>query len=325
MDAKLLATIIAVAKKEAGTQTRDLSAIEAKVEAQLKEFHKRSPILETPEFFVKEGCLHCKWQSGLELSFGNIVGPQGPQGIQGVQGPQGVAGKDGTSGKDGINGKDGRDGKDGAAAAAGRDGVDGKQGLTGAVGPRGEPGKDGKQGVLGKDGKDAERGAQGLPGLDGADGEDGVGVEKAWVDEDYHLTIKLTSGKVVDAGYVRGPAGVSSGKGGRVTGGYTGGGSGSNFYVTGADFNTSNELIITNSNGTSINAGAPLADGGLVSPSFTYTDGLLSRIDYTGGQFKTLTYTGSQLTSVVLTNGSEVITKTLSYGLDGSLTSISQT
>ena len=325
MDAKLLATIIAIAKKESGAQARDLSALERKVEDKLKEFHKRSPILDLPSFAVKNGCLHCTWSSGLVLDFGNIVGPQGPQGIQGVQGPQGVAGKDGTSGKDGINGKDGQNGKDGTASAAGRDGVDGKQGLTGAVGPRGEPGQDGKQGVPGNDGKAAERGAQGLPGLDGDDGEDGVGVEKAWVDDNHHLTIKLTSGKVVDAGYVRGPAGVSAGKGGRVTGGYSGGGSGSNFYVTGADFNTSNELIITNSNGTSINAGAPLADGGLVSPSFTYTDGLLSRIDYTGGQFKTLTYTGSQLTSVVLTNGSEVTTKTLSYGLDGSLTSISQT
>lgn len=90
MDPKLLATIIAVAKKEAGAQSRDLSAIEAKVEAKLKEFHKRSPILETPEFFVKSGCLHCKWQSGLELNFGNIVGPQGPQGVQGIQGPAGL-------------------------------------------------------------------------------------------------------------------------------------------------------------------------------------------------------------------------------------------
>ena len=321
MDAKLLATIIAIAKKESQGYLSDFSkldvkvesqlkALEVKLESQLKALHKEDPITQTPGFVLHNGCLHCTWPSGRSSNLGPVLGKDG------------INGKDGTNGKDGINGKDGRDGKDGAAAAAGRDG---KQGLTGAVGPRGEPGQDGKQGVPGNDGKAAERGLQGLPGVDGLDGEDGVGVEKAWVDDNHHLTIKLTSGKVVDAGYVRGPAGVSAGKGGRVTGGYSGGGSGSNFYVTGADFNTSNELIITNSNGTSINAGAPLADGGLVSPSFTYTDGLLSRIDYTGGQFKTLTYTGSQLTSVVLTNGSEVTTKTLSYGLDGSLTSISQT
>lgn len=261
MDAKLLATIIAIAKKESGAQARDLSVLERKVEDKLKEFHKRSPILDLPTFAVKNGCLHCTWSSGLALDFGNIVGPQGPQGIQGVQGPQGVAGKDGTSGKDGINGKDGQNGKDGAAAAAGRDGVDGKQGLTGAVGPRGEPGQDGKQGVPGNDGKAAERGAQGLPGLDGDDGEDGVGVEKAWVDDNYHLTIKLTSGKVIDAGYVRGPSGTSAGKGGRVTGGYTGGGSGANFYVTNATYNTSGELVLTMSNGQTVTAIPPASQG----------------------------------------------------------------
>tara|TARA_R110000782_G_scaffold3228_1_gene11901 strand:+ start:5129 stop:6184 length:1056 start_codon:yes stop_codon:yes gene_type:complete len=256
MDAKLLATIIAIAKKESGAKDRDLSLLERKVEDKLKEFHKRSPILDLPSFAVKNGCLYCTWSSGLVLDFGNVVGPQGPQGIQGTQGPQGVVGKDGTSGKDGLNGKDGENGKDGAAAEAGRDGVDGKQGLTGAVGPLGESGQAGKQGVPGKDGKDAEKGAQGLPGLNGYDGVDGVSVEKAWVDGKYHLTLRLDSGKVIDAGYVRGPAGASAGKGGRVTGSYSGGGSGSNFYVTGATYNEAGELVITNSNGSTINAGS---------------------------------------------------------------------
>lgn len=261
MDAKLLATIIAIAKKEAGAQARDLSVLERKVEDKLKEFHKRSPILDTPTFTVKDGCLHCKWGSGLTLDFGNIIGPQGPQGVQGPQGPQGVAGKDGTNGKDGINGKDGQDGKDGEAAAAGRDGKDGKDGLTGPQGPRGEAGPAGQQGEAGKDGKDAERGLQGLPGVDGVDGEDGVGVEKAWVADNYHLTIRLTSGKVIDAGYVRGPTGASSGKGGRVTGGFTGGGSGSNFYVTGSRYDENGDLIITMSNGQTVRADLPAGQG----------------------------------------------------------------
>lgn len=257
MDSKLLATIIAVAKKEASANSVDISNLQRKVEDQLKEFHKRSPILDTPQFFVKDGCLHCKWGSGLTLDFGNIVGPQGPQGIQGPQGAQGVAGKDGTNGKDGINGKDGRDGKDGKAAAAGRDGVDGKDGRMGPQGPRGAPGPIGLQGEAGKDGKDGESGSPGLPGLSGADGEDGVGIEKAWVDDNYHLTIRLTSGKVIDAGYVRGKPGASSGKGGRVTGAYSGGGSGSNFYVVSAHYNEAGELLIVNSNGSTINAGIP--------------------------------------------------------------------
>ena len=258
MDAKLLATIIAVAKKEAGAQARDLSSLERKVEDKLKEFNKRSPILDLPSFAIKDGVLKCTWSSGLVLDFGNVVGPQGPQGAQGPQGIQGVAGKDGTSGKDGINGKDGQNGKDGAAAAAGRDGTDGKDGRMGPQGPRGAPGPVGLQGEAGKDGEAAERGLQGLPGVDGLDGEDGVGIEKAWVNDNYHLTIRLTSGKVIDAGYVRGPAGVSSGKGGRITGGYSGGGSGSNFYVTDAYYNEVGELIIVNSNDSRINAGIPV-------------------------------------------------------------------
>jgi hypothetical protein len=67
MDAKLLATIIAIAKKEAGTQARDLSVLERKVEDKLKEFHERSPILDTPSFTIKDGCLYCQWSSGLVL------------------------------------------------------------------------------------------------------------------------------------------------------------------------------------------------------------------------------------------------------------------
>tara|TARA_B110000908_G_scaffold12402_1_gene14403 strand:- start:19699 stop:19920 length:222 start_codon:yes stop_codon:yes gene_type:complete len=65
MDPKLLSTIIAIAKKEASANSVDTSNLQGKVEKQLKEFHSRSPILETPEFFVKGGCLHCKWQSAL--------------------------------------------------------------------------------------------------------------------------------------------------------------------------------------------------------------------------------------------------------------------
>jgi len=312
MDPKLLAIIIAVAKKESGVQARDLSLLERKVEEKLKEFHKRSPILDLPSFAIKDGCLKCTWSSGLVLDFGNIVGPQGPQGTQGVQGPQGVAGKDGTSGKDGINGKDGQTGKDGAAAAAGRDGVDGKQGLTGAVGHPGEPGQDGKQGVPGNDGKAGERGSHGLPGLDGDDGDDGVGVEKAWVDDNYHLTIKLTSGKVIDAGYVRGPSGTSAGKGGRVTGGFTGGGSGSNFYVTGAVYDQDNTLILTMSNGATVRAESP---GTLVANSFETVNKNLKSYGFT------LNYTNSLLTSIVYTQGATVVTKTLGY-IDGTLITI---
>lgn len=254
MDPKLLSTIIAIAKKEASANSVDISNLQGKVEKQLKEFHSRSPILETPEFFVKGGCLHCKWQSGLTLNFGNIVGPQGAKGDKGEQGIQGIPGVDGAIGYNGKDGLDGRDGIDGKQGKDGSNGIDGKDGQRGPEGAPGEPGEVGQQGVPGNDGKDGERGPMGLSGNDGLDGEDGVGVDKVWVDDKYHLTIKLTSGKVIDAGYVRGQAGTSSGKGGRVTGGYTGGGSGSNFYVTNAAYDANGDLIITMSNGQTVTA-----------------------------------------------------------------------
>jgi hypothetical protein len=249
VDSKLLSTIIAVAKKEAGTQARDLSALEAKVEKQLQEFHKRSPILETPSFSVKDGCLHCTWSSGLTLDFGNIVGPQGPQGVRGPVGATGAPGEHGTGGSAGVDGKDGTDGSDGAPGASGKNGVDGRDGKVGPQGLRGAKGTVGLQGDKGIPGLPGLGGTDGRTGLDGLDGEDGVSVEKAWVDDKYHLTLRLDSGKVIDAGYVRGPTGASAGKGGRVTG--YGGGTGQLRTPKGTailDFGTgslSTEVVVT--------------------------------------------------------------------------------
>jgi hypothetical protein len=103
-----------------------------------------------------------------------------------------------------IQGKRGKSGKS----------VKGDPGAS-IKGDKGEPGGPGKS-IKGQPGKDGE---------DGEDGVDGVGIDKAYVDENHHLIIKLTSGKLLDTGYVRGPAALS-GKGGRVTGGYSGGGGG---------------------------------------------------------------------------------------------------
>ena len=108
--------------------------------------------------------------------------------------------------KEELRGFTGRDGKDGKDGERGRDGRDGKDGPAGPMGPTGP------------------QGLKGDRGRDGLDGEDGDGIEKAYVNDNYHLTIKLNSGKVIDAGYVRGQAGVNGTKGGRVTGGYSGGG-----------------------------------------------------------------------------------------------------
>lgn len=76
------------------------------------------------------------------------------------------------------------------------------------------------------------------------------------------------------------------------------------------------------------NTGGGGGDGGteLTGPSFTYTNGDLTRIDYDGGEYKTLSYNGSgQLVTVVFVDGTTTITKSLSYNADGTLASITQT
>ena len=118
--------------------------------------------------------------------------------------------------------------------------IQGKRGKSGKS-VKGDPGASVK-GDPGKPGDPGKQGAPGSPGKPGEDGEDGVGIDKAYVDENHHLIIKLTSGKLLDTGYVRGPAALS-GKGGRVTGGYSGGGGYVNkpSGIAELDFGTSNK------------------------------------------------------------------------------------
>lgn len=200
------------------------------------------------------------------------------------------------------------------------------RGLPGAPGKDGRDGKPGKDGAMGPMGPAGPQGLKGDPGPRGQDGEDGVGVEKAWVDEEHHLKIKLTSGTVIDAGYVRGKAGVSAGKGGRVTGSsYVGGGTGSSFYVTDAYFNESGELIVENSNGSSINAGTPtVAEELTPNPVFTYSaEGDITRVDYSNGRYKTFTYDADGNISVlVYYKVSSTLTRTFNYNANGDIVSI---
>lgn len=60
------------------------------------------------------------------------------------------------------------------------------------------------------------------------------------------------------------------------------------------------------------------------SPVFTYAGGLLTRVDYASGNYKTLTYTAGVLAQLVYVLPGRTVTKVFSYGIDGSLVSISQ-
>ena len=224
MDAKLLATIIAVAKKEAATVSVDTSRLAATIESKLKEFHRKSPILDLPEFSIVNDSLQCNWESGLKLNLGNVIGPKGDSikgdkgdSVTGLKGDKGVPGPSvkGDKGDPGESVK-GDKGEPGVS-------VKGPPGLPGesVKGDKGPPG-DNVKGDKGDPGRDA-RGTKGDDGDPGLDGSDGVGIDKISISENHHLMFKMTSGKTVDAGYVRGAAGVNASKGGRVTGGYSGG------------------------------------------------------------------------------------------------------
>lgn len=60
-------------------------------------------------------------------------------------------------------------------------------------------------------------------------------------------------------------------------------------------------------------------------PAFTYTSGLVTRIDYDSGNYKVLTYSGGILSRVDYHLGATVIRKTFVYNVDGTLGEIVQT
>lgn len=61
-----------------------------------------------------------------------------------------------------------------------------------------------------------------------------------------------------------------------------------------------------------------------IDPEFTYTAGLVTRIDYASGAHKLFTYTAGVLTQLDYVVGAVTTRKTFTYNPDGSLASITQ-
>ncbi len=171
-------------------------------------------------------------------------GPKGPKGDTGEKGETGMGvpgapgnkGDKGDAGPQGIPGNDGKDGPEGRVGPAGPQGLPGTQGQKGDAGqsiqgPPGEKGDKGEQGIQGipgiqgnqgPAGKDGTQGSQGLPGVKGDQGIQGI------------------PGKDGAAG-VKGDSGVG---------------------VNTATINASGQLVLTKTDGTTVNAGtAKGADG----------------------------------------------------------------
>jgi hypothetical protein len=138
------------------------------------------------------------------------VGPQGPIGLTGaigatgatgLTGPAGSAGATGAQGPIGLTGATGATGPQGPIGLTGPAGAQGIQGLTGATGPQGAIGLTGATGLTGTNG------TNGTNGIDGIDGIDGISVTNSNVIGD-SLIITLSSGQILNAGYVKGNQGI---------------------------------------------------------------------------------------------------------------------
>ena len=140
-EAKLLATVLAVVKK----QGVDL----------------REEVLENIQEVV-----------------GQLILPEGPMGPQGLQGIPGVPGEQGPQGISGPQGEKGDKGDKGDQGEIGPMGPQGDQGDQGPQGDRGDQGKQGQRGQRGPQGDRGEKGEKGDPGERGDTGRTGLKGDK---------------------------------------------------------------------------------------------------------------------------------------------------
>lgn len=161
------------------------------------------------------------------------------------------------------------------------------------AGPKGEQGEKGRQGL------------QGLSGLDGRDGRDGKdGSSFRWLGD----FKKGNTYQVNDVVYFQGSS-----------------------YI--ATKTTSDTPTYADSGWDKMSAsGAPGARGAPgvsatveKSPSFSYTDSLLTRVDYESGAYKEFVYTDAGLLqTLTYTTSSTTITKTFYWNEDGTLDRIEE-
>jgi hypothetical protein len=116
----------------------------------------------------------------------------------------------------------------------------GEQGDRGLKGDKGDSGRDGKDGKNGKDAKD------GLNGKNGQNGIDGVSVVDAKIDFDDTLVLKLSDGKEINAGEVKGEKGDRGEKGNAGLSGaiFQNYGAFSDYQNQTATANTANPLLV---------------------------------------------------------------------------------
>jgi hypothetical protein len=167
------------------------------------------------------------------------------------------------------------------------------------LGPKGEDGRDGVDGAKGADGI-------GLDGADGLDGLDGVSVVDTFVDGD-DLFTRLSDGKLINAGNVRGKQGLQGPQGSGGGKSYRGGGNknvpeqivyvkkasqltgtldSNKLYFLDGEINMGLESIIVPPTGLSI-AGHGFGISGLVSTEDNHTLFVTNGVTYSGDLYLT--------------------------------------
>lgn len=258
------------------------------------------------------------------VTLDEITGDKGEPGEQGHPGLKGNPGEQGDKGEPGPPGPEGRkielrlsndflqwgysdddkwynlipieklrgpQGKEGKPGNDGLPGLRGLEGLPGPPGPRGEPGTEGKRGL---------RGEPGRPGKDGKDGRDGVDGKRG------------LTGKPGKEGK-RGPKGLKGDKG--------------DTPVLGVDYFI--QPGPAGKNGRDGRDGLDGIGGGgdiTANATFTYSAGIVQRIDYADGQYKTFTYNPDNTVSkLVWYRITDTLTKDFTYNPDGTVSSIAVT
>ena len=187
------------------------------------------------------------------------LGPQGDKGEPGPRGPQGEQGPQGPVGPQGDRGEKGDRGDQGPPGEVIT--VEGKV-VTGPQGEKGERGEQGPAGQDGKDGKDGINGADGLPGINGKDGKDGLPGEMG---PQGPAGVQGPKGETGAQGPA-GPAGKDGVIGPAGPQGVAGPAGKDGVSITSAVVNSTGNLIITKSDGTTV-------DAGKVSSTTTTTSG----------------------------------------------------
>jgi len=157
----------------------------------------------------------------------------------------GAVGKNGTNGKDGENGKDGADGKNGAD---GKDGVS----ISGA-----SVNANGQLVITYSDGKSVN-----LDKVVGMNGVDGIGISKSEINANGELVLTYTNGQQTNLGCVIGADGKDGAAGATGVPGQNGADGKDGISVINSVINTTGELVITYSDGTTANLGKVVGTDG---------------------------------------------------------------